>query len=525
MAEGAEAALAAQTAGAQAYFDDDLTAARRHLELAFTLWRDAGEPRRAALVAAELADLHGSGFGNRAAASGWVSRARRVLQPVGRCVEEGYVELAQVACEVDSIDRLESSASRALELALEFGDSELEVRALADSGYALVAQGRFEDGFARLDEAMAALSAGEVQTPAVAGKSFCALLSACDRAGDLRRAEEWTRVITESVLEPLEGRPRVLATHCRVAYGSILCRIGRWDEGETAMLDVLGPSGSAYRGHRADAAVRLAGLRLLQGRFEDAAELLAPFEDRVAACEPMARLHLLEGDAALADVVARRGVELASGDRLRTGALRGLLVEIALARDDVDGARAHVAALDALASETDSRQLHAEVALARARVASATGDAEAAIAAYDAARNALGDDERPLVAATIALELAQALSSRGEVADAVVQARNALAAFDALGAKVLGDRCDALLRSLGSRARTVARRPSTAVAGLTDREREVLDLVRAGLTNAEIGARLFISAKTAEHHVGRVLAKLGVRSRAEAAAVATAAAK
>jgi DNA-binding CsgD family transcriptional regulator len=117
------------------------------------------------------------------------------------------------------------------------------------------------------------------------------------------------------------------------------------------------------------------------------------------------------------------------------------------------------------------------------------------------------------------------LASRGDVAGAVVHARNALAAFDALGAKVLVDRCDALLRSLGSRARTVTRRPSVAVAGLTEREREVLDLVRAGLTNAEIGARLFISAKTAEHHVGRVLAKLGVRSRAEAAAVATAAAK
>ena len=55
---------------------------------------------------------------------------------------------------------------------------------------------------------------------------------------------------------------------------------------------------------------------------------------------------------------------------------------------------------------------------------------------------------------------------------------------------------------------------------MTPREREVLDLLRQGLTNAEIGNRLFISPKTAEHHVGRVLTKLGVRSRAEAAAVA-----
>ncbi len=50
------------------------------------------------------------------------------------------------------------------------------------------------------------------------------------------------------------------------------------------------------------------------------------------------------------------------------------------------------------------------------------------------------------------------------------------------------------------------------------REDKVLALIGAGLTNAEIGQRLYISAKTAEHHVGRVLAKLGLRSRTEAAA-------
>ena len=62
---------------------------------------------------------------------------------------------------------------------------------------------------------------------------------------------------------------------------------------------------------------------------------------------------------------------------------------------------------------------------------------------------------------------------------------------------------------------------AAAVGSLTGREAEVLALIRQGLTNREIGDRLFISAKTAEHHVGRVLAKLGVRSRAEAAALAT----
>ena len=62
------------------------------------------------------------------------------------------------------------------------------------------------------------------------------------------------------------------------------------------------------------------------------------------------------------------------------------------------------------------------------------------------------------------------------------------------------------------------------MADLTARELDVLDGIRRGETNAQIAARLYLSPKTVEHHVSRLLAKLGVGNRAEAAAVATAAA-
>ena len=59
-----------------------------------------------------------------------------------------------------------------------------------------------------------------------------------------------------------------------------------------------------------------------------------------------------------------------------------------------------------------------------------------------------------------------------------------------------------------------------ALSALTTREREVLRLIAAGRSNREIGAELFISAKTASVHVSNILGKLGVASRTEAAAIA-----
>jgi DNA-binding NarL/FixJ family response regulator len=75
----------------------------------------------------------------------------------------------------------------------------------------------------------------------------------------------------------------------------------------------------------------------------------------------------------------------------------------------------------------------------------------------------------------------------------------------------------ALLRSWGANGRSVP--PQAGV--LTRREREILGLLAEGLSNQEVAERLYISRKTASHHVSNLLAKLGVRNRTEAAAYAT----
>jgi DNA-binding CsgD family transcriptional regulator len=113
--------------------------------------------------------------------------------------------------------------------------------------------------------------------------------------------------------------------------------------------------------------------------------------------------------------------------------------------------------------------------------------------------------------------LAEALGGRGDRRAAAAEASAALTDAQAIGARPLA----AAVRELGRRARLdlPGAAPATGVV-LTGREEEVLRLVANGLTNRQIGERLFISGKTVSVHISNVLAKLGAGGRAEAVAVA-----
>ena len=153
-------------------------------------------------------------------------------------------------------------------------------------------------------------------------------------------------------------------------------------------------------------------------------------------------------------------------------------------------------------------------ALARGRLSLATGVGDPQPCLREALLG-FSQAQMPMELAHARLELAKALLT-DRPAVAMAEARAALESFDRLQAARDADSAAAVLRSLG--VRTASARKGGGL--LTKREAEVLELLGLGLSNPEISERLFISRKTVEHHVGNILAKLGLRSRAAAAAAA-----
>ena len=504
--------------GGLAYVDDRFDDARTLWEQAFRTLRDIGALPAAARVATLLGELHWGGLGNASMGRGWLERAKRLLDAAGPCVEWGYWELAQLACDRPDVLALERSADRALALATQHGDLGLHTRALADGGFALVCQGRLREGFARLEEALAALTSGDVIDPFAVSTTWCALLSACDRAGDTERAREWLRAVRIDVLDPAGGRPRMLGAHCRIALGGVLCSVGRWADAEETIRGALEPEGGATAAQRTLATARLAEVRVRTGRIEEAAELAASIADTEAAVWPLALVHVARNEPALAAAALRRSFQAIPGDVLHQAQWLTLLVETQLATGDAAGASDAVSRLDQLAATSDAEVVSAYAAHAAGVVARQSGDLEAAHALLAKADSGFASAGRPVEAAQTRLARAEALMG-DQPEDAIALARAAHAAAVRHDVSPLRDRSAALLRKLGA---SVPRAASSraAMASLTSREAEILEGLRQGDSNAAIAGRLFLSPKTVEHHVSRIFVKLGVRTRAEAAAAA-----
>jgi ATP/maltotriose-dependent transcriptional regulator MalT len=281
--------------------------------------------------------------------------------------------------------------------------------------------------------------------------------------------------------------------------------------------------------HRLYLQAWLALVRLYQGRWEETAELAravanrpgASAISRVTALLALGRLHARRGTAeAQGALDAALDLAVQLGVLHRLGPVRIARAEAAWLRGDAMGSRAEArAAYDAAEQQRHAWHLGG-LAFWRWRA----GDLEAppADAAPPFALHIAGDWQAAAAewrARGCVYEEALALAD-GD-AEAV---REALAIFERLGAQPMVERVVKRLRVLGVRG--IRRGPRRATRAhpllLTRREREVLEMLGAGLTNAQIGDRLVLSERTVAHHVSAILAKLGVKTRGEAVSRASA---
>jgi DNA-binding NarL/FixJ family response regulator len=490
------------------HFQREYDAAIDVKERAFAAYRSEGRPADAADTARWLAFLHGTYHGNYAVASGWMGRAQSLLEDVEECASHGWLVLDGAVFARDSKER-EQCAASALTIAKRFGDIDLEFDALALLGETYVATGRVAEGMRLLDEAMAAVAGGEVVAHGAVGEICCRLLSACEHATDVRRAEEWMALADRLVAWTDFVRPT-----CRTHYGGILIALGRWTEAETELRDAIETFERGYRGDGTFPLVRLADLRVRQGRYEEAERLLEGVEWHPTARRAAATIALARGDLGLAEQMTELCFEGSDPADPRCGPLLELLLEIQVGRQETKAARETLARLETLASDTGDELVRAFAELGAGRMGAAEGSEHAA-AHLVGALEAFSELNLPHEAGRARLQLASALSAASPEA-AAREAKLALAAFERLGAARNADAAAALLRELGAGGRAWPR----GHGQLTKRESEVLPLVAAGLSNADIAERLYISRRTAEHHVGSIISKLGLRNRAEAAAYA-----
>jgi DNA-binding CsgD family transcriptional regulator len=449
--------------------------------------------------------------GERTRAGSWIARGRELLEGAHQdCVEQGYLLLPLALQRVFAGDtaggyRMFCQAS---EIGDRFCDRDLIALARHSRGRVLIRMGEIQDGVRLLDEAMLAVDAGEV-SPLVVGDVYCSVIEGCLEIFDLRRAQEWTAVLTrwcetQPDLVPFRGQ-------CLVRRAEILQLHGAWPEAIEAARQACNRLSQPSPQPASGAAFYQCGeLYRLRGEFAEADEAYRNANRYGRTPQPgLALLRLAQGQTETATTAIQLAFDEAHGSETRSRLLPAY-VEIMLAAGDIQAARQAADELSSLAGELDAPVLTAVAAQARGAVRQAEGDARAALPILRQAWTGWQEVESSYDAARVRVLIGLASRDLGDVDAADMEFDAARWIFQQLGARPDLTRVEALSRALT---------PAPA-GGLSAREIQVLRLVAAGKTNREIASALFISERTAERHLSNIFNKLDLTSRSAATAYA-----
>lgn len=469
----------------------------------------AGQDRLGAVRAAYWLTMVLSEGGEPVVAGGWLARAERLLDLHGEdAVEHGYVLIARMLQHIGTgqFTRARDAASAVTDYGSRFGDANLVATGLNAQGRLLTAAGKVQEGLRLVDEAMVGVVAGELET-VFAGQVYCSTIEACQWVGDLGRMVQWTQALTQWC----EAQPGLVAFTGQAAVhrGQLMRVQGAFHDALLELQQAVDRY-AVVGGHPAMAlahAERGDVLRLL-GDLDAAEEAYTQAVHHGLDAQPgRALLWLVRGRAEAAVAAVRRclaGTELAMvRNRLLPGA-----VEVLVEADELNEAAALAAELATIAADFGCISLRAASGYAAAQVALARDDPEDALTAVRPALVEWASLGAVYEVARCRVLLSRALRRLEDDGSAVAELRAARDAFASIGARPAEQEASALLD------------PSALPSGLSPREVEVLGLVAAGLSNAQIAAELFLSERTVARHLSNIFGKLDVTSRTAAAAFA-----
>jgi DNA-binding NarL/FixJ family response regulator len=404
-------------------------------------------------------------------------------------------------------------SSKEIELA---ANPELRARSLALEGQVRAKLGEGESGVALVRSALA-LALAENATPTAADAYF-RLGSALEHSAAYPAAiDAYTTAHDYCRREGLEG-PRDV---CYACLTPIMVHTGEWQRATDVCRAVL-ERDVAPPLARMVAAGELGHVYALRGEPRRARRLLAEalafarqnalFGLEIEAAHALARVDDLAGKD---DEAAERVQALLERWQTReerhysVSALRWATTFFARRGDD-RGAGSCADALARIAAATGNREAVAALAHALGELALLNGDADGAAWQFTQALELLADASAPYERAETQVRAAVALAGVGKRQTAVDRLTDAYRTARKLGAHPLAGSAAEELQTLGEPVEVRS-------AGLSRREVEVLRFAADGLTNREIAARLFLSKRTVDMHVRNLLAKLGCRSRVEAA--------
>jgi DNA-binding CsgD family transcriptional regulator len=480
------------------------------LERAHRAHLDSGEELRAAR-AAFFIGMNRAIRGEMGPAGGWFGRAQRLVERAGReCAEQGYllIPLALERRETGDLEGANAAAAEAGALGERFGDTDLSTVALHVQGHIRIKQGRVREGLALLDQAMVAVTAGEV-SPVLSGVVYCGVIAGCEEAFDPRRAHEWTNALTRWC----EEQPQLVAYtgRCLAHRAGIMQLRGAWQEAlAEARLARERCEQVMNRPATGQAFYQQGELHRLQGDFAAAEAAYRDAHRYGREPQPgLALLRLVQRDVDAAAAAIRR-VLGETAQPLERALLLPAYAEIMLAAGEGEEARTTCRELAEIATRAESAMLAAIAAHVRGAVELAEGDAEAALAALRHARQVWQELDAPYEVARVHVLVGLACRALGDDDTAVLEFDAARGVFEQLGAAPDLARLDSL---------TPKGEPREG-HGLSARELEVLRLLAAGKTNRQIAAALVVSEHTVARHVQNIFAKLRVSSRTAASAYA-----